>query len=163
MGNFVADLAKWKQMEIVAMNILNNNWFNIIQNPVEKAMDLIIVEKGIEIKFDEYAQHSWNFYIEFECNWKPSGLYREENISLEWWGHTDWLNLYLLKGKHLKRMVWELIEKCRANKTKTHKKYRVVENWWDWWRTKGLLIPVSEMAEQAQHIYNIKQYNNGIK
>jgi hypothetical protein len=113
------------------------------------------IQQGIEIKYDIRASSTWNFYIEFECNWKPSGLFRPEKVELAFWAHTDWLNLFLLNGEWFKKWVWELIEKCRINKTNTHKKFRVVENWGDWWRTKGLLVPVDELAKQADYIYKL--------
>lgn len=154
MWNFAEDLIKGKEMEVIAMNILIDNWFNLIQNPKEKEMDLIIhCKKWIEIKLDEYAKYSWNFYIEFECNWNPSWLFREEDLKLEYWGHSDWINLYLLNGDKLKNWTLDLIERCRNNKTNTHKWFRVVESWWNWWRTKWLLVPVEELAKIADNIF----------
>ena len=155
MNKFQKDLEQWKEMEERVMNLLNNNWFNLIQNPNEKEMDLLIIEKGIEIKYDVSAEKYWNFYIEFECNWIPSGLYKQESVSLSYWAHTDWKTLYLLNGKTFRRWAGEKIVLCRGNKSLTHKWFRVVENWWDWWRTKGLLVPVEKLKEQADLIYNL--------
>ena len=153
MWNFAEDLIKGKEMELIAMNVLIEDWFNLIQNPKKKEIDLIIIQKWIEIKFDEYAKYSWNFYLEFECNWKPSWLFREEELHLEYWGHSDWDNLYLLNGDKLKEWTSDLIEKCRNNKTNTHKWFRVIESWWNWWRTKWLLVPVQELANISDKIY----------
>jgi len=155
LGNFKNDLKKWKEMEVKVMNILNTDWFNVIQNPIEKEMDLLIITEWVEVKHDEYAQYSWNFYIEFECNWKPSGLFREERVGLAYWAHSDWINVYLVNWKLLKEWVLNLISKCRDNKTNKHKCFRVVENWGDWGRTKGLLVPVGKLGEIAEKIYNI--------
>lgn len=155
MWNFTEDLKKGKEMELKVMSLLNNNWFNLIQNPVEKEMDLLIIEKWIEVKFDEYAQYSWNFYIEFECNWKPSGLLREEKVELEYWAHSDWDKVYLTKWDELKQWVLDLVQRCRANKTLKHKQFRVVENWGNGWRTKWLLVPVSELENQSKYVYQL--------
>lgn len=142
-------------MEETVMDLLNKNWFNLIQNPIEKEMDLLVVSEGIEVKFDVSAYKYWNFYIEFECNGKPSWLFREEAVKLAFWAHTDWVNLYLLEGDKLKRIVKEKIELCRANSSNTSKWFRVVENWWDWWRSKGLLYPIKEIEKEAKFIYKL--------
>lgn len=153
--SFATDLKDWKEMEATVMELLNNNWFNLIQNPNEKEMDLLIIEKWIELKYDISSYKYWNFYIEFECNWVPSWLYRKETVNLEYWAHTDWIKLYLLNGRRFKRWIWEKIEECRDNKSLTSKWFRVVENWGDWWRTKGLLVPIQEIEKQADLIYNL--------
>jgi len=153
MWNFQEDLKKWKEYEEKAMNLLNDNWFNLISNPEKKGMDLLMLENGIEIKVDEKSKFTWNFYIEFECNWKPSGIFREETINLKWWWHSDWERLFLLSGDQLKKWVTEKIDNCRANKSLTSKWTRVVEFWWNWGRTKGLLIPIQQFEELSEKIY----------
>lgn len=156
MWNFKDDLAKGKQMEVVAMEIISRELgLNLIANPKEKEMDIIIIEKWIEIKLDAYAIHSGNFYIEFECWWKPSWLFREEKLDLRWWWHSNWEELLLLDWKELKEFVLEKIEACRANKSNTSKGFKVIEAWWNWGRTKGLLFPVEEMKKIAKHIFLI--------
>jgi len=155
MWNFKDDLIEGKEMEVKVMNLLNENWFNLIQNPNEKEMDLLIINEWIEVKSDKYAKHSWNFYIEFECNWKPSWLLRDERVVLKYWAHSDWERLFLLDWFKFTKLVLEKIELCRDNKSNTSKGFRVVENWGNWWRTKGLLFPVEEMAKVATFTYNL--------
>lgn len=111
--------------------------------------------KWIEVKLDAYAIHSGNFYIEFECNGKPSWLFREEHLHLRWWWHSNWEELLMLDWDELKEVVLEKIEACRANKTNTSKGFKVIEAWWNWGRTKGLLFPVEEMKKIAKHIFKI--------
>jgi len=159
MGNFITDLKKGKEMEVRVMNLLNSNWFNLIQNPIEKEMDLLYNQDkslGIEVKFDSYAQHSWNFYIEFECNWKPSWLLREESVELEYWAHSDWVRVFLIKWDKLMQRVLGWVEKCRANKTNKHKQFRVVENWGNWGRTKWLLVPVEMLESISDFVYTLE-------
>lgn len=143
-------------MEAKVLSILEEDWHFLIPNPNKKWMDLLIIEKGIEVKYDEYAQYSWNFYIEFECNWKPSGIYKNDGIKLKYWCHSDGNKVFLLDGKKLQQYVEEKIIECRANKSWTSKGFKVIENWWNWWRTKGLLVPVKEIEKQAKKIYHIK-------
>lgn len=155
MGNFREDLVKGKQMENIAMEIINrelNLW--LVPNPKEKEMDLV-PNWWVEIKLDEYAKYSWNFYIEFECNGKPSWLFREEQLHLRWWWHSNWEELLMLDWDELKEFVLEKIEACRANKSNTSKGFKVIEAWWNWGRTKGLLFPVEEMKKIAKHIFKI--------
>ena len=154
MGNFKNDLKKGKEWEDRVLEVLTENWIYAIKNPSEKEMDILFPQIWAEIKTDEYAQFSWNFYIEFECNWKPSWLFRHERLLLKDWIHTDKRRIFLLDANDLKGVVLEKIEDCRANKSNTSKGFRVVEQWWDWGRTKWLLIPIKEMEKLAYKIFN---------
>lgn len=154
MGTFVNDLKKGKEWEERVLEVLIQNWFKLIKNPVEKEIDLLIIEAGIEVKKDEYAQFSGNFYIEFECNWKPSWLFRPEKYHLRYWAHTDWVHIYLLDADQFKEFVLSWIMRCRANKSNTSKGFKVIEQWGNWWRSKGLLIPIPEMEKLAYKIFN---------
>lgn len=156
MWNFREDLKKWKEAEIKVMNILKEEWWNIIQNPEEKEMDLLIIEKWIEVKLDEYAKYSWNFYIEFECNGNPSWLFKEEKVHLQYWAHSDWDKVYMILWDKLKQFVLDWLDACYSNKSLTSKWMRLIENWWNGWRTKGLLIPTAKIAELADLTYNLK-------
>ena len=139
------------------MKLLNNEWFNLVQNPDEKKMDLIIVERWIEVKLDEYAQYSWNFYIEFECNWKPSGLFRPEEIELRYWAHSDGVDLYLLDWAMLKSWVKGKIDDCNKNKSLTSRGTKLIEAGGNWWRTKWLVVPLTIIKGLASNVYPISQ------
>lgn len=154
MWNFQEDLKKWKEWEERILQVLIENWFKLIQNPKEKELDLLIINGWIECKKDEKAQFSWNFYIEFECNWKPSWLFRPEEHELKWWAHTDWLLIYLLEANEFKIFVSNKIDECRNNKSNTSKGYKVIESGGNWGRTKGLLIPVKDMGWLARKVFN---------
>lgn len=154
MGTFIEDLAKGEKMEEKAIDILNNNWINVIKNPDKKWMDLLLLENWIEIKFDEYAIYSWNFYIEFECNSKPSWIFKEEKINLKYWGHSDGKELFLLEGKSFRRWVAERIEEAREKNTSLSSDwFMVVEKWWNGWRTKWLVLKVELLKKQAYKKY----------
>lgn len=155
MWNFTEDLKKGEEMEETVISILNLNWFNLMKNPDKKWIDLLIIEEWIEVKLDWYAEFSWNFYIEFECNGKPSWILKDEKVKLKYWVHSDSKKLYILKWDEFKSWVELKISDCRANKSLTSKWFRLIESWGNWWRSKGLLVPVSEMEKQAEIIYNI--------
>lgn len=135
-----------------ALKILNDNWYYIILNPAEKEMDFLIPKEWIEFKLDEYAQYSWNLYIEFECNEKPSWLFREERVTLKYWAHSDWKYIYIFDWEELKDFVREKIDDCRDNKSNTSVWYRVIEAGWNWGRTKGLLCPLEKIKLLAKDI-----------
>ena len=146
--SFASDLEEWKEIEVKVMSLLNNNWFNLIQNPNKKEMDLIILEKWIEVKYCRRAKETWNFYIEYECNWNPSWIFREEKLDLEYWGHTDWETLYLIVWYQLKKFInsileWEKIEWIKLT------------NWWDWWKTKWVLVPIRIIDELSIIKFNL--------
>lgn len=155
MGNFKEDLVKGEEMEAKAIKALKSDWINVIKNPDKKGMDLVLLENGIEVKFDEYAKYSWNFYIEFECNSRPSWIFKEENINLKYWLHSDWEELFLLDGEEFKQWVKNKIEEARVEKAtlKTHW-FMVVENWWNWWRTKWLVLKVDLLKDKAIKVYS---------
>lgn len=156
MGKFKEDLERGRKMEEKAMDILNNNWFNVIKNPDKKWIDLLLLENWIEIKFDKYAKVSGNFYIEFECNGTPSWIFKEEEFILKYWGHSDGDNLFLLEGKKFKKWVAKKIKEAREQKSSLPSHgFMVVEKWWDGWRTKWLVLKVDLLKKQAYKTYKI--------
>lgn len=163
MWNFKEDLAKWEEMEKQVIDILNNDWYLILKNPDTKGIDLLVIEKWIEVKFDVSSYKYWNFYIEFECYWKPSGIFKNEwKIKLKYWAHSDWEILILLEWKKLHSFITEKISECRKNKSLSSKGFRIVENWGDGGRSKGLLVPKEDLKKQAKKIYILKKQENEI-
>ncbi len=154
MWNFKEDLEKGNAMEEKVLQVLSSD-FNIIRNPNNKWMDLLIIEKWIEVKLDEYSKYSWNFFLEFECNWKPSWIYKEEDVELRYWAHSDGEKVYIIDGIFLKDWVAEKILECQANKSLTSKWCRLIEAWWNGGRSKWLLVPIKELDSLAEKVYNI--------
>jgi hypothetical protein len=145
--NFKECLEKWENMERLVCDILNKNWISVILNPSKEWMDLILLENWIEVKVDEYSKKSWNFYIEVECNNKASWIFKDEALNLKYWCHSDWDVVYVIDWPTLKSFVTDKINLCKSNKTLRHREFRFVSEWWDWWRSKWLLIPVSIIRE----------------
>jgi hypothetical protein len=138
--SFLEDLKEWEEKEIEIMNILNNNWFNLIKNPNNKWMDCIIVEKWIEVKYDKMSSTTWNFYFEYNCNWIPSWVFKKEEINLEYWVHCTDTKAYIIVGWQLKKFIASII---------SWKKFEWIKltNWWDGWRTKWVLVPIKYIEE----------------
>jgi len=154
-NKFKKDLAKWQEYEKKIMNVLNKNGFNIIKNWNEKDIDLLLIKWWIECKVDEKAKFTNNFYIEFESNWEPSGVYKKDNYHLVYWAHSDGEYVYIIQWNKIQRWVSDMVDKCRNNKSNTYRWFRVVENWWDGGRTKGLLVPIHKLKKQANYIYKL--------
>lgn len=138
--SFLEDLKEWEEKEIEIMNILNNNWFNLIKNPNNKWMDCIIVEKWIEVKYDKMSSTTWNFYFEYSCNWIPSWVFKKEEINLEYWVHCADTKAYVIVGWQLKKFISSIISWKKLEWVK-------LTNWWDGWRTKWVLVPIKYIEE----------------
>lgn len=152
MWNFKEDLEKWRVMEDRVMDALKDD-FNIIKNPNERWMDLLIISEWIEVKLDEYSKYSGNFFLEFECNGKPSWIYKEEDVHLRYWAHSDWERVYVINWVFLKDWVAQKIYDCQCNKSLTSKWCRLIEAWWNGWRSKWLLVPTKDFEALAEKIY----------
>jgi len=156
---FKADLARWMAFEEVVLSTLNASWYNLIKNPNEKGIDLLEISGWYEVKADHYNFHKniedGNAYIEFEAYWKPSWIFKNEDYNLSKWIHSlSPTEIIMLDGRKFRRWIAEHIELCERNKSLTSKWFRIV-NWWDWKRTKGLLVPAKELRKQAEKIFNI--------
>ena len=142
---FKEDLEAWEIVENKVAEAFNREWLKVIKNPDKKWMDLLFIYDGAEVKMDFMASKTWNVYIEYESNWTPSGILKDEDVVLRYWAHA-------LKEDEVLLFDWEIfkeyvktkIKDCSANKSNTSKWFRIV-SWWDWNRTRGLLIPVQEM------------------
>lgn len=155
MWNFKEDLEKWEKFEDSVIDLLSSIGYKLIKNPDKKGIDLLLVKWGIECKMDEYAQYSWNFYIEYECNWKPSWIFKEEKHILKYWAHSDWKEVLILDWLMFNHFVKEKIKLCMQNKTLTYKWYRIIEQGWNGWRTKGLLVPIQNMYEISRFRFTL--------
>lgn len=151
--SFKEDLEKWEKEEERVLKVLNEEFnYDLIKNPDWKWVDLI-PNSWIEVKMDEYSLYSWNYYIEVECNWKPSWIYKDEVPAVKEWIQSNWEYFLKIEMEKLRSYVWENIELCKKNKSNTSRWHRYVSNWWDWGRSKGLLVPVEKLKEIADLVY----------
>jgi hypothetical protein len=87
------------------------------------------LEIGVEVKSDAQYKKTGNFYVEYECNGKPSGI--SATKAYYYYIYLD--KLYILKTDDLK-------EKCRKYiDTKRDKKGG------DYMASKGIIIPIKEL------------------
>lgn len=91
-----------------------------------------------------------NIFIEFECNWKPSGIYKYSKLHLfAYWNNNKF---YLFNANKLKKDIAKLLES---------KEYRIVSGW-DGWRSRWVLLPIKDLIPKgiAARIFRLSQGNN---
>lgn len=87
------------------------------------------LDMGVEVKSDAQYKKTSNFYVEYECNGKPSGIAATK--AKQYYIYLD--KLYILKTDDLK-------DKCRKYlNTKRDKKGG------DNMASKGIIIPINEL------------------
>jgi len=129
---FVKDLETGKVYEKKALELIQKKYPKaFIQDGYFLEWDIYIPELdvGVEVKSDAQYQKTGNFYVEYECNGKPSGIATTK--SKYYYIYLD--KLYILKTEDLK-------DKCRKYlNTKKDKKGG------DNMASKGITIPINEL------------------
>ena len=129
---FVKDLETGKVYEKKALELIQKKYPKaFIQDGYFLEWDIYIPEldMGVEVKSDAQYQKTGNFYVEYECNGKPSGIAATK--SKYYYIYLD--KLYILKTEDLK-------DKCRKYlNTKRDKKGG------DNMASKGITIPINEL------------------
>lgn len=142
--SFVNDLAFWKENEHTVLEIVQRLFpeWKWKLNIEKKWVDILSWDwkLSIECKVDRKAMTTWNVFIEIECNWKPSWIYK-----------YDWVNVltysfgnivYIINIKLLKQLI--------ETRNSEFKKIKC----WDGWRSVGYLIPISEIRKITHKIIN---------
>ena len=138
--SFVTDLEEGKQYGLRVLNLLAKSYPNmrLAQNPKILDIDLISpLGVNVEVKFDRVMDWTGNIFIEFECNWKPSGIYKYSNLHLfAYWNNNKF---FLFNANKLKKDIAKLI---------VSKEYRIV-SWGDGWRSKWVLLPIKDLISKG--------------
>ena len=129
---FVKDLETGKVYEKKALELIQKKYPKaFIQDGYFLEWDIYIPEldMGVEVKSDAQYKKTGNFYVEYECNGKPSGIATTK--AKYYYIYLD--KLYILKTEDLK-------DKCRKYlNTKKDKKGG------DNMASKGIIIPINEL------------------
>ena len=129
---FVKDLETGKVYEKKALELIQKKYPKaFIQDGYFLEWDIYIPEldMGVEVKSDAQYKKTGNFYVEYECNGKPSGIAATK--AKYYYIYLD--KLYILKTEDLK-------DKCRKYlNTKKDKKGG------DNMASKGITIPINEL------------------
>ena len=129
---FVKDLETGKVYEKKALKLIQKKYPKaFIQDGYFLKWDIYIPEldMGVEVKSDAQYKKTGNFYVEYECNDKPSGIATTK--AKYYYIYLD--KLYILKTEDLK-------DKCRKYlNTKKDKKGG------DNMASKGITIPINEL------------------
>lgn len=126
---FVSDLAKGQEYEQKVLEIIQREYpqENWTKNTQTKWVDIVSEwDKTIEVKSDFQASQTWNFFIEVECNGKPSWIFAYTSITVLAYVIID--VVYLFNIERLKEFI-------------TLHPLRKVK-WWDGWRSVGILLPI---------------------
>jgi hypothetical protein len=129
---FVKDLETGKGYEKKALELIQKKYPKaFIQDGYFLEWDIYIpeIDMGVEVKSDAQYKKTGNFYVEYECNDKPSGIATTK--AKYYYIYLD--KLYILKTEDLK-------DKCRKYlNTKKDKKGG------DNMASKGIIIPINEL------------------
>ena len=129
---FEKDLETGKVYEKKALELIQKKYPKaFIQDGYFLEWDIYIPEldMGVEVKSDAQYKKTGNFYVEYECNDKPSGIATTK--AKYYYIYLD--KLYILKTEDLK-------DKCRKYlNTKKDKKGG------DNMASKGITIPINEL------------------
>ena len=129
---FVKDLETGKVYEKKALELIQKKYPKaFIQDGYFLEWDIYIpeIDMGVEVKSDAQYKKTGNFYVEYECNDKPSGIATTK--AKYYYIYLD--KLYILETKDLK-------DKCRKYlNTKKDKKGG------DNMASKGITIPINEL------------------
>lgn len=129
---FENDLKTGQLYEKKALELIQKDYPKAyIQDGYFLEWDIFIPEldMGVEVKSDAQYKKTGNFYVEYECNGKPSGIAATK--AKQYYIYLD--KLYILKTEDLK-------DKCRKYlNTKRDKKGG------DNMASKGIIIPINEL------------------
>jgi len=129
---FENDLKTGQLYEKKALKLIRKDYPKAyIQDGYFLEWDIYIPEldMGVEVKSDAQYKKTGNFYVEYECNGKPSGIAATK--AKQYYIYLD--KLYILKTDDLK-------DKCRKYlNTKRDKKGG------DNMASKGIIIPINEL------------------
>ena len=136
--SFVGDLKEGNDYEDRVRRFLSYSYpfMELQKNPSRLGIDIISPYwANVEVKFDRMMDTTGNIFIEFECNWNPSWIYKYPFLHL----FAYWTNkyFYLFNWNKLQKDIKKFI---------AIGKYRIVK-WWDGWRSKWMLIPECELID----------------
>lgn len=134
--NFISDLLAWESFEqFVSDKLLGHYDIITYKNPDKKGIDLI-GEAYMEVKLDRMYKRTGNFFVEYKCNGKESGINRYEELQyFVMWDNT---NFYVVEINEVKNV-------CET-------KWRPIRGW-DWNRSEGYLVKVKDIECVAEYHY----------
>ena len=141
--SFVKDLEFGKQNEQIVLERVQelfplDEW---MFSEDKKAVDIISSSwKTIECKSDRQTLTTWNVFIEVECNWKKSWIFKYERLDVL--AYSYWENTLLINVDKLSTFIEE--NNSRLKKIKCG----------DGWRSVGYLIRLEEFTELSSIIIN---------
>lgn len=142
MGQFLKDLENGKEYEHKVLEIVQSlypseTWAS---NTEPRWVDIVSNKgKTIEVKSDRMAMTTWNFFIEVECNGKPSWINAYSNMDV--YAYVINTDVYLFNRQKLLKAIED-------------NNFRRVKGW-DWWRVTWVLIPITVGEQLASKIIQL--------
>jgi len=125
-----------KVLEMIQSLFPQTQWW---KNDEKKWVDIIWeLWHSVECKFDRMVSKTWNVFIEVECNWKPSWIFKYERIDVISYSFDN--TTLLINVEKLKNFILENKSKIRKIK------------WWDGWRSVWYLIKLQDILEITSRI-----------
>lgn len=138
--SFIRDLEEWQLYESRILDFLAKSYpiMRLAHNPKRLDIDLLSpLGVNVEVKFDRRMEETGNIFIEFECNWKRSWIFKYDNLHIfAYWNNNEF---FLFNANKLKKDIAKFIE---------DKTYRVV-SWGDGWRSKWVLLPIKDLIPKG--------------
>ncbi len=153
--SFIGDLKEGKDYEEKVRDTLNNNFLTTLTNNTNRlGIDLVSDGLCVEVKYDRQCRTTGNIFLEYECSGKSSWVLKyswDKSLFIYW----DYEEAYVFNLNYLQKCVNDWIK----NKT-----YRLI-NWGDGWKSKGILVPITEAKKHIVwtiHFNNIIYGNNNL-
>lgn len=144
--SFVNDLKQGEAYEDFILSFIKRYYLPWLEKNKERmGIDLIDLSNWltVEVKYDRQMSKTWNVFIEYACNGKPSWIFKYSNWTFFIYWCDEFFVITIMKD--IQDIVPHLI-----------KEYRNV-NGWDWWRSKWVLVPI-EYFKSLGRVFKIK-YN----
>ncbi len=137
MWNFRKDLELGNEYEELIVDLLNSYFHRknhlYFRNEDNKWVDILSTSNiWIEVKYDRQSTSTWNIFIEYECRWKLSWVFKYQEMKIFIYG--TWSEIFFFTRNSIQWIVLDVIHW----RNKQLKKI----NWGDWWKSKWILIPV---------------------
>lgn len=137
--SFIGDLEEWWLYESRILDFLAKSYPTMKLAKNASILDIDLISQygaNVEVKFDRQMGRTWNIFIEFECNNKPSWIFKYNPLPIFIYWNNDYF--FLFEGTKLQKLISELIISWE---------YRIV-SWGDWWRSRWILIPIWDLLSK---------------
>lgn len=150
--SFISDLKQWEAYELkVAEAIQKHFGIRLEKNENKRGIDLVHPIISLEVKKDRGVNRTGNYFLEFSSNWNTWWITKYEvqwNIKPVFFWIWDDEEFLLFLNSHLLDLFYKWYEDWT---------YRIIENWWDWWRIKWMLVPRDDLKSVSLYTLSLNK------